>query len=97
MEALDKPRNIQSKGSIGDIVTDTGEESRVLLPVDCPGISEAQQRHVQYASNDSNATVAGGKRIITQLQCFIHGSVSNALSSYICRMDLSISCALITG
>lgn len=24
MAALDKPRNIQSKGSIGDIVTDTG-------------------------------------------------------------------------
>jgi hypothetical protein len=24
MESLDKPRNIQSKGSIGDIVTDTG-------------------------------------------------------------------------
>jgi hypothetical protein len=26
MEALDKPRNIQSKGSIGDIVTDTGRK-----------------------------------------------------------------------
>jgi hypothetical protein len=25
MAAVDKPRNIQSKGSIGDIVTDTGE------------------------------------------------------------------------
>jgi hypothetical protein len=27
MEALDKPRNIQSKGSIGDIVTDTGRHA----------------------------------------------------------------------
>jgi hypothetical protein len=25
LAALDKPRNIQSKGSIGDIVTDTGK------------------------------------------------------------------------